>query len=123
MVDGASVFGGQITVTRDASAANLTAVGAYFPGASLFYEVQSLRADSRPVRWIDASSGAVRKAFDALAHGDGTGVKGDVMTVDFRAASGGGFELVSPDAPRATFDAGNKQVRAQGFVVDAAVPC
>jgi Zn-dependent metalloprotease len=156
MVDGASVFGGQITVTRDASGANFTAVGAYFPGlrakntdsvgatrargiverevgrggqwrttlrldpatASLFYEVQSLRADSRPVRWIDASSGAVRKAFDALAHGDGTGVKGDVKTVDSRPASGGGFELVSPDARRATFDAGNKQVRGT-LMVDA----
>jgi bacillolysin len=86
MVGGASVFGGQITVTRDASGTIVTAIGAYFPGlqpkntasvgharargiveqdigrggqwrstlridpstAALFYEVQSLRDDSRP---------------------------------------------------------------------------
>ena len=156
MVGGASVFGGQITVTRDASGAIVSAVGAYFPGlqpknaasighakarglveqeigrggqwrstlridpatAALFYEVQSLRADSRPVRWIDAGNGAVRKAFDALAEGDGTGVKGDTKTVDSRPASGGGFELVSPDVRRVTFDAGNKQVRGT-IMVDA----
>jgi bacillolysin len=156
MVDGASVVGGQITVTRDANGTNVAAIGAYFPGlepkntaslggarargivegeigrggqwrstlrldpatASLFYEVQSLRPDSRPVRWIDASSGAVRKAYDAIAHGDGIGVKGDTKTVDSRPASGGGFELVSPDARRATFDAGNKEVRG-AIMVDA----
>ncbi len=156
MVGGASVLGGQITVTRDAGGTIVTAIGAYFPGlqpkntasisatrargivqrevgtggqwrttlrldpatASLFYEVQSLRADSRPVRWIDAGNGAVRKAFDALAEGDGTGVKGDVKSVDSRPASGGGFELVAPDGRRATFDAGNKQVRGT-LMVDA----
>ena len=86
MVDGTSVAGGQITVTRDANGTIVAAIGAYFPGlqpknkasigkgqaraivereigrggqwrttlrldpatASLFYEVQSLRADSRP---------------------------------------------------------------------------
>ncbi len=76
-----------------------------------FYEVQSLRDDSRPVRWIDAATGGVRKAFDAIVHGDGIGVKGDTKTVDSRPKSGGGFELVSPDERRATYDAGNKQQR------------
>lgn len=156
MVSGASVFGGQITVSRDASGAIVSAVGAYFPGlqakggplvgpgnargiaerdagpggqwrttlrldpatASLFYEVQSLRGDSRPVRWIDAHSGAIRRSFDALAEGDGLGVKGDTKPVDSRPALNGGFELVSPDGRRVTFDAGNKAV--QGLVmVDA----
>jgi bacillolysin len=149
MVDGASVFGGQITVRRDANGAILSAVGAYFPGlqakagprlshasaraiaqrqvgaggqwrstlrldpatASLFYEVQSLRDDSRPVRWIDAGNGSVRRAFDALAEGDGIGVKGDTKTVDSRVAANGGFELISPDGRRLTYDAGNKAVR------------
>jgi Fungalysin/Thermolysin Propeptide Motif len=32
MVDGASVYGGQITVTRDASGTIVAAIGAYFPG-------------------------------------------------------------------------------------------
>jgi bacillolysin len=156
MVAGASVVGGQITVTRDANGTIVAAIGAYLPGlqpknqaivggarargiveqeigrggqwrstlrldpatASLFYEVQSLRADSRPVRWIDAATGAVRKAFDAIAHGDGVGVKGDAKSVDSRPASGGGFELVSPDGRRATFDAGNRQVRGS-LMVDA----
>jgi bacillolysin len=156
MVDGASVYGGQITVTRDASGTIVTAIGAYFPGlqpkntasiskgqaraivereigrggqwrttlrldpatASLFYEVQSLRADSRPVRWIDGTSGAVRKSFDAVAEGDGIGVKGDTKSVDSRPASGGGFELISPDGRRATYDAGNRQVRGT-IMVDA----
>jgi bacillolysin len=79
--------------------------------ASLFYEVQSLRSDSRPVRWIDAGNGAVRNAFDAVAHGDGLGVKGDTKSVDSRPLAGGGFELVSPDGRRATYDAANTQSR------------
>lgn len=155
VVGDASVFGGQITVTRDASGTIVSAIGAYFPGlqpknsasvsraqargiverevgtggqwrttlrldpatASLFYEVQSLRSDSRPVRWIDAGNGGVRKAFDAVAHGDGMGVKGDAKPVDSRPA-GGGFELVSPDARRATYDAGNRAVQGT-LMVDA----
>ncbi len=81
-------------------------------------EVQSLRDDSRPVRWIDAATGGVRKAFDAIAHGDGIGVKGDIKTVDSRPAAAGGFELVSPDGPRASYDAANKVARGN-LMVDA----
>jgi bacillolysin len=149
IVDRASVLGAQITLTRDANGAIVTAIGAYYPDlqaknaaklsranaraiaqrelgragiwrttlrldpstARLFYEVQSLRSDSRPIRWIDATNGAVRKSFDGLADGDGIGVKGDIKSVDSRPASGGGFELVSADGRRATFDAGNRTVR------------
>jgi Zn-dependent metalloprotease len=148
VVDNASVLGAQITLTRDANGAIVTAIGAHYPElkaknaakltkgnaraiaarqigraglwrttlrldpstATLFYEVQSLRAGSRPVRWIDAANGAVRKSFNAIAEGDGIGVKGDAKSVDSRPA-GGGFELVSADGRRATFDAGNRAVR------------
>ena len=77
----------------------------------LFYEVQSIRIDSRPVRWVDAGNGAIRKAFDALADGDGIGVKNDTKSVDSRPASAGGFELISSDGRRATYDAGNRITR------------
>jgi bacillolysin len=149
MVSGASVFGGQITLTRNANGSIVTAIGAYYPAlqaknsvsltkanaraivahqigragkwlttlridpanARLFYEVQSLRDASRPVRWVDAGNGQIRKAFNALTDGDGIGVKNDTKTVDSRPAAGGGFELTSTDGRRITFDAGNRQVR------------
>ncbi len=41
-----------------------------------FYQVQSLRDGQRPVRWVDASTGQVTKAFDALAEGTVWGSKG-----------------------------------------------
>jgi bacillolysin len=148
VVDRASVLGAQITLTRDADGAIVTAIGAYYPGldakdsarltkadaraiaarelgrrgewrttlrldpstARLFYEVQSLRSGSRPIRWIDAGNGALRKSFNALAEGDGIGVKNDPKSVDSREANGG-FELVSPDSRRATYDAGNRIAR------------
>ena len=122
VVDKAAVFGGQITLTRDAKGSIVTAIGAYFPGlkakntaklskanaraiavrqigkaghwrttlrldpttARLFYEVQSLRSDTRPVRWIDAGNGNVRKSFNAIADGDGIGIKNDEKSVDSR---------------------------------------
>ena len=149
VVDKATVFGGQITLTRDAKGAIVTAIGAYFPGlqaknsaklskanaraiavrqigkaghwrtelqidpttARLFYEVQSLRSDTRPVRWIDAGNGNVRKSFNAIADGDGIGIKNDEKSVDSRPAANGGFELISADGRRATFDAGGRTVR------------
>src|SRR4029453_6413801 len=52
------------------------------PPARLFYEVQSIRSADRPVRWIDAATGATTKAFNAIAHGEGIGVKGDTQTID-----------------------------------------
>jgi len=46
----------------------------------LFHEVVNQRFDHRWVHWVDAASGAVKKQYDAVAHGDGTGVKGDTKT-------------------------------------------
>jgi bacillolysin len=148
----ASVFGGQITIIRDATDTATSVVGAYFPhlaaknrvtlsakearrqvarriGASgtwsttlrinprsarLFYEVSSIRHASRPVRWINAATGATAKAFNALAHGEGLGVKGDTKQLD-TIQDGGVYVLQSADGRQKTYDAGNKQV--QGTVM------
>jgi bacillolysin len=73
----------------------------------LFYRVESRRADSRPVHWIDASSGAVRNAYDGLAYdGPGIGVKGDVKQLD-TSVQNGTNALVSSDGRQLTYDAGN----------------
>jgi bacillolysin len=71
-----------------------------------FYEFDVIRAAHRPIRWVDASTGKVVKAFDAIAHGDGTGVKGDPKTVD-STFNGGVYELRSPDGRRITKDTHN----------------
>ena len=145
MVDGASVFGGQITVLEGASGTE-SVVGAYFPGLEpsnskrldkgnareavenrigtrgqwsnelridprngrLFFQVESIRDDSRPIRWVNAANGNIVKAFDALAHGEGTGVKGDTKTImTTQNASTGLFELLSADGRQKTFTANN----------------
>jgi bacillolysin len=144
----ASVFGGQITIIRDATDTATSVVGAYFPrlaaknrialsaeeahrqvarrigargtwsttlridprSARLFYEVSSIRDASRPVRWINAATGGTVKAFNALAHGEGLGVKGDTKQID-TIQDGGVYVLRSADARQKTYDAGNKQVR------------
>jgi len=72
----------------------------------LFYEVESIRAAQRPVRWIDAASGNVAKAFDKLAQGEGTGVKGDTKTIDTTRAKGR-YQLLSADGRQKTYDAQN----------------
>jgi len=72
-----------------------------------FYAVDVIRSAHRPVRWIDASTGKVVNAFDALAHGDGTGVKGDTKSVD-STLNAGVYELRSPDGRRITKDTRNK---------------
>jgi bacillolysin len=71
-----------------------------------FYEFDISRSAHRPVRWVDAGTGKVIKAFDALAHGDGTGVKGDTKSVD-STLNGGVYELRSPDGRRITKDTHN----------------
>jgi bacillolysin len=76
--------------------------------ARLFYEVDSIRAAHRPVRWVDAQTGRFRNAFDAVAHGEGVGVKGDPKHIDTSRATGGGFALLSADGRQATYDAGNQ---------------
>lgn len=74
----------------------------------LFYEIESIRAAQRPVRWIDAASGKVNKAFDKLAHGEGIGVKGDTKHLDTTLnATSGLFELFTGDERQKTFDAHN----------------
>lgn len=145
-VDGATVFGGQITVIQGASGQADAVIGAYFPGLApknsatltkreaksivtaqigergdfsnvlrinprtglLFYEVESIRAAERPVRWIDAASGKVLKAFDKIAHGEGVGVKGDTKQLDTTLnASTGLYELFTGDSRQKTYDAHN----------------
>ena len=126
VVDGASVFGGQITIIRSAAGEAETVIGAHFPAlhaknkakltkseakqkvakeigtegdfdstlrldpktGRLFYQVQSIRADERPVRWVDATTGETIKAFDAVTKGEGVGVKGDTKHLDSTLTAG-----------------------------------
>lgn len=149
-VGGVPVFGGQVTVLKDAAGRSEAVVGAYFPGLEpknavnltkqeardrveakigargrwsnelridprsgrLFYAVESIRDAHRPVRWVDAGSGRIVKALDAVAHGTGTGVKGDEKTVDTTLNSGSGlFELRSGDDRQLTYDWQNTLAR------------
>jgi len=70
----------------------------------LFHEVVNQRFDHRWVHWIDAASGAVKKQYDAVAHGDGTGVKGDTKTIS-TTRIGNTFFLRSTDLRQETYDA------------------
>ncbi|NMM22368.1 MAG: peptidase M4 [Phycicoccus sp.] len=75
----------------------------------LFYEVESIRAAERPVRWVDAASGNVTKAFDKIAHGEGIGVKGDTKQINTTLnATSGLYELFSGDQRQKTYDAQNR---------------
>ena len=142
----ASVFGGQVTVIKDAAGSQQSVIGAHFPGLEAvndktltkgkarqvaedrigargdwtstlridprsgrqFFEVESIRDDSRPIRWVNAGNGNIIKAFDALAHGEGTGVKQDTKTFPTtQNAQTGRFELRSPDGRYRTFTANN----------------
>jgi Zn-dependent metalloprotease len=74
-----------------------------------FFAVESIRSDQRPTRWVDAQSGKIVKAFDALAHGTGTGVKGDTKSVDSTPnAATGLYELRSADGRKLTYDNQNR---------------
>jgi len=84
----------------------------------LFYEVLNQRLDHRWVHWVDAASGAVRKQYDAVAHGDGTGVKGDTKQLD-TTRIGGTFFLRSSDLRQETYDAGNTQTLPGTIMTDA----
>ncbi|MGA8851267.1 MAG: M4 family metallopeptidase, partial [Aeromicrobium sp.] len=72
-----------------------------------FYEVESIRDTSRPIRWIDAATGETVKAFDALAEGEGTGVKGDEKSFSTTKNSSGDYQLRSQDERQLTYDAMN----------------
>ena len=73
----------------------------------LFYQVQSIRSDERPVRWVDATTGETINAFDAVAEGEGVGVKGDTKTVDSTRTAAGDYRLLSGDNRQSTYDAMN----------------
>ncbi len=146
VVDGASVFGGQVTINRGADGVATSVIGAHFPALQaknkakltkgeakqkvtkeigtegdfdstlrldpktgrLFYQVQSIRDDERPVRWVDATTGETVKAFDAVAEGEGVGVKGDTKPVDSTLTpAGDAYRLVSSDGRQRTLDAMN----------------
>jgi bacillolysin len=84
----------------------------------LFHEVVNQRLDHRWVSWVDASSGAVKKHYDAVAHGDGTGVKGDTKTID-TTRIGSTFFLRSRDLRQETYDAGQTGVLPGTIMTDA----
>jgi len=155
-VGAAKVFGGQVTVLKDAAGTTTSVVGAYFPDlrptnsvkvskakargivegkvgsrgtfrnrlmvdprtGRYFYEVQSLRADARPVRWVDAASGAIVKSFSGLTEGTGTGVKGDTKTIDTtKNATSGLYELKTGDDRQETYDLQNASSEAGGTLM------
>jgi len=72
-----------------------------------FYEVESIRDASRPVRWVDAATGETIKAYNALAHGEGIGVKGDRKTFSTTQREDGVYELRAQDDRQLTYDALN----------------
>ena len=84
----------------------------------LFHQVVNQRPDQRWVQWVDATSGAVKKQYDALAHGDGTGVKGDTKTFS-TIRIGSTFYLRSANGRQETYDAGNKQVQPGVIMTDS----
>jgi Zn-dependent metalloprotease len=68
------------------------------------YVVDTMARGERPVRWIDAGSGAVVKSLDGLTEGTGEGVKGDTKTVDSTVGTNGAYRMVSADGRKATYD-------------------
>ena len=72
----------------------------------LFYAVETRRPAHRWVQWIDATTGRIDNQFDAVAHGEGEGVKGDHKTID-TTSTGDGWQLVSADGRQLTYDAKN----------------
>ncbi len=84
----------------------------------LFHQVVSQRMENRWVQWVDAGSGAVKKQYDAVAHGDGVGVKGDTKQLD-TTQIGGTYYLRSSDRRQETYDAANKAVLPGTIMTDA----
>lgn len=77
----------------------------------LFYETETRRFDERWIHWIDAANGAVRNAFDAIAHGTGTGVKGDEKSIEttFNAPNFEMINTVGEESRQETYDAQNRR--------------
>ncbi|MEU4195709.1 M4 family metallopeptidase [Kribbella sp. NPDC026611] len=84
----------------------------------LFHQVVSQRPAQRWVQWVDAATGAVKKQYDALASGDGTGVKGDHKTFS-TIRIGSTYYLRSADGRQETYDAGNKAVQPGTIMTDS----
>jgi bacillolysin len=75
----------------------------------LFYLVENRRVTTRWIHWVDASTGKVLRAYDAIAYdGPGIGVKGDTKTLD-TSVQGATNVLVTSDGRQETHDAANTQ--------------
>ena len=72
----------------------------------LYYEVETRRFAHRWVQWIDATTGRIDKTYDAIAEGEGVGVKGDTKTIA-TSRSGANWRLLSGDRRQKTYDAQN----------------
>jgi len=149
-VNGARVYGGQLTIWKNKSGGQIAVIGSHYPklaptnrvkvgglqaraaavrqvGAGgtfnsdvlinpvngrLFYKFEVRRFDSRWVMWIDASTGATLRKFNALAHHEtvsdpGIGVKGDTKQIDTTFISST-HALQSGDNRQKTYDARNR---------------
>lgn len=84
-----------------------------------FYEVSSIRDDSRPVRWINAGNGNVTKSFDALAEGEGIGVKGDSKSILTSPNGSGGYALSSADGRQTTYTIDGRTSGSATVMTDA----
>jgi bacillolysin len=74
-----------------------------------FYRVENRRFDSRKFYWIDAANGRLRKKYDGLTTGQGTGVKGDTKNLTgLTTFTGSTFELRASDGRQVTHNAGNR---------------
>ena len=83
----------------------------------LFYEVETQRFDHRWVQWVDATTGRIDNTYDAVAHGEGVGVKGDRKSIDTTQA-GGSYQLISADGRQETYDAQNTTTHPGEMMTD-----
>ncbi len=84
----------------------------------LFYTVETQRFAHRWVQWMDASTGKVEKKYDAVAEGDGVGVKGDQKAIDTTQANSV-WQLVTADGRQQTYDAKNGTTLPGDLMTDA----
>jgi bacillolysin len=85
----------------------------------LFYRVETYALGLRQFHSIDAETGEVFEAVDALAHDHGTGVKGDRKSLlggagstdNLTRRSSGKWRMYSVDGRLITYDAGNSWAR------------
>lgn len=84
----------------------------------LYYEVETQRFAHRWIQWIDATSGEIDNTYDAVAEGEGVGVKGDRKTIDTTQANGV-WQLLSADGRQKTYDAKNGTTLPGDVMTDA----